>query len=167
MAGTTLWLQARARRRRLCLSLDVRLLGHAMSYYILQNDETKGPYTIGQLRSMWNSGAITGQTHYCQEGYSEWLPLRGLQAELEPPPPPPSPPAYVYSPPAQLPATQKVQTIEATSKSWKAAQFLSSLAIIAGFFFIAFAIRPLGIFMVIGGLIGCCIAMIGAWWENG
>jgi hypothetical protein len=63
-------------------------------YYILQNDETKGPFTIGQLRGMWNSGTITVETLHCQEGFAEWLPLRTILHELEPPatPPPQSPP---------------------------------------------------------------------------
>jgi DNA-directed RNA polymerase subunit RPC12/RpoP len=54
-----------------------------MSFYILQNDQTKGPYTIGQLRSMWSNGAITGDTFYCKEGYGEWLRLRGIADQLE------------------------------------------------------------------------------------
>lgn len=58
-----------------------------MSYYILQNDETKGPYTIGQLRGMWSSGAITTDTLYCREGWSEWLPLLAMARELEALPP--------------------------------------------------------------------------------
>jgi len=58
-----------------------------MSYFIIQNEETKGPYTIGQLRAMWNSGAVTGDTLYCEEGYEEWLHLRVLADELEPPAP--------------------------------------------------------------------------------
>lgn len=63
-----------------------------MSYYILQNDETKGPYTLGQLRTMWSSGSITRETLHSQEGYSEWIPLSSIIHELEPPPPPISPP---------------------------------------------------------------------------
>jgi hypothetical protein len=62
-----------------------------MDYYIIQNGEANGPYTIGQLRAMWNSGAITGTTLYCREGWSEWIPLSGMIEELEPPasvPPP-------------------------------------------------------------------------------
>ncbi len=56
-----------------------------MSYYILQNDETKGPYTMGQLRSLWSSGAITGDTLYCEKGYDQWLPLRDIINQLESP----------------------------------------------------------------------------------
>lgn len=55
-----------------------------MSYYILQNDETKGPFTIGQLRSMWSSGAITLNTLYCEAGYERWLPMSELLPLLEP-----------------------------------------------------------------------------------
>ena len=54
-----------------------------MSFYILQKEETKGPFTIGQLRSLWSSGAITGDTLYCEEGYEQWLPLRGIVDQLE------------------------------------------------------------------------------------
>src|ERR1035438_236944 len=96
-----------------------------MRYYILLNDETKGPYTIGQLRSMWNSGAITGETLFCQEGYEEWLPLNRLQAELEPSPVLP-PQTHAYAPPSPQPFTH-IQTIEATGKSWKAALLISAL----------------------------------------
>ena len=57
-----------------------------MGYYVLQNDETKGPYTLNQLRSMWGSGALTGNMRYCEEGYTDWLPLSDLQLMLEPEP---------------------------------------------------------------------------------
>ena len=60
-----------------------------MSYYILQDDETKGPYTMGQLRAMWNAGQLTAETLHCQEGDSEWRPLTAILDELEPPPMPP------------------------------------------------------------------------------
>jgi hypothetical protein len=54
-----------------------------MSYYIDQNNETKGPYTIGQLRSMWSSGSINGDTLYCEEGYDAWLHMRVLGSEVK------------------------------------------------------------------------------------
>src|SRR5713101_6405846 len=75
-----------------------------MSYYTLQNDETKGPYTLGQLRSMWNAGSITSETLHSQEGYSEWLPLSTIIHELEPPAAPPiepSPPPQFHQPAAR------------------------------------------------------------------
>ena len=56
-----------------------------MDYYVIQNGETNGPYTIGQLRAMWNSGTLTGETLYCREGWTEWLPLSAMIEELEPP----------------------------------------------------------------------------------
>ena len=143
----------------------VRLLAHAMSYYILQNDETKGPFTIGQLRSMWNSGAITGKTHFCQEGFSQWLPLSDLQSELEPPSQPSQPSPQFYRQPPQ-PVSHKVQTIEATSKSWKAIQLISALVMCIGI--VAVMISPLlGGLMLVGGFCTFIFARIGAWWENG
>jgi hypothetical protein len=60
-----------------------------MTYYILEGDEIKGPYTVGQLRSMWNTGAITVNTLYAAEGYPQWLPMVNLLPQLEPPAAPP------------------------------------------------------------------------------
>ena len=135
-----------------------------MSYYILQNDETKGPYTIGQLRSMWNSGAITGQTLFCQEGFSQWLPLSDLQSELEPPQPSQPSPQF-YQQPSQ-PVTHKVQTIEATSKSWKGLQLLSALSMCFGIVVVMFS-PAFGTLMLVGGFFFFVFARIGAWWHHG
>ena len=66
-----------------------------MSYYVIQNNETKGPYTIGQLRAMWSSGAVTTETLYCREGWSEWLPLLAMARELESSAAPPAQPSSV------------------------------------------------------------------------
>jgi hypothetical protein len=54
-----------------------------MNFYILQNNETQGPYTMGQIRSMWDSGAIASEALFCREGDSAWQPLKH---ELELPP---------------------------------------------------------------------------------
>src|SRR6266545_2654639 len=54
-----------------------------MRSFIIQNRETKGPYTIGQLRSMWSSGAITGDTLYREEGSDDWNTLAAISADLE------------------------------------------------------------------------------------
>jgi TM2 domain-containing membrane protein YozV len=58
----------------------------AKPYYILQEDGTQGPFTIGQLRGMWSMGRLTGKTMHCQEGDSEWHPLSAILDQLEPPP---------------------------------------------------------------------------------
>lgn len=56
-----------------------------MAYYVNQNGENLGPYTIGQLRSMWLAGQVTGDTLYCEEGYTEWLRLGVLADALDAP----------------------------------------------------------------------------------
>lgn len=58
-----------------------------MAYYINQSGENYGPYTIDQLRSMWSAGQVTGDTLYCEEGYTEWLRLSALLDAQEQPPP--------------------------------------------------------------------------------
>lgn len=60
-----------------------------MNYYLYQNDEPKGPYTLGQLRSMWHAGTITGETHYCVVGSDKWKRLKLMIDELEPTAQPP------------------------------------------------------------------------------
>src|SRR5580704_9464544 len=57
---------------------------HFANIYILQANEKKGPYTIGQLRSLWNAGLITAQTLYSPEGFPEWIPLARIISDLEP-----------------------------------------------------------------------------------
>lgn len=53
-------------------------------YFLLLNGEQKGPFTMGQLRSMWTSGGITADILYWQEGNSDWLPITALLSDLEP-----------------------------------------------------------------------------------
>jgi hypothetical protein len=80
----------------------------SLIYYIVQNNEAKGPYTLGQLRAMWNSGVVTGETPYCKEGWPEWLPLRGMIRELEQPVSPAEPPAV---PPKIAPSRRRKHNV--------------------------------------------------------
>jgi hypothetical protein len=41
-------------------------------YYYKIGDTEKGPYTIGQLRSLWSSGMITSDMPYRVEGNQSW-----------------------------------------------------------------------------------------------
>jgi hypothetical protein len=52
-------------------------------YWITISDEQLGPYTIGQLRSMWHSGTITAETLYWQQGFENWYQLRHIINLLE------------------------------------------------------------------------------------
>ena len=69
-----------------------------MEYYLHLNDEQRGPYTLGQLQSMWRAGSITGNTLFWQDGRSNWVPLSAILHILEPPP---SPPPSVAKPAAK------------------------------------------------------------------
>ena len=56
---------------------------NSVTHYILTGDERKGPFTIGQLQAMWNSGQVTSETQHWMDGYSEWLPLDFIREDLE------------------------------------------------------------------------------------
>lgn len=47
-------------------------------YHILFNGETKGPYSKSQLKSMWDNGLITSNTHYWTDGMVAWLLVASL-----------------------------------------------------------------------------------------
>lgn len=61
-------------------------------YYLLLNNQQAGPYTVGQLRIMWQNGVANAQTQYCFAGGTTWQPLIKLCTMLEAPSAPFSPP---------------------------------------------------------------------------
>ncbi|MDB2327301.1 DUF4339 domain-containing protein [bacterium] len=75
-------------------------------YWITIGDEQRGPYTISQLRSMWQSGTITANTLYWQQGFDDWFSLSTIIDLLEPhqpaaPPALPPEPQIIYTPAPQ------------------------------------------------------------------
>jgi hypothetical protein len=73
-------------------------------FYIGINDKQAGPYTLEQLRSMWNSGSITANTLYWQEGMSDWKSVHTL---LDSSATPSTPPPLPSTPPLLNQFTQK------------------------------------------------------------
>jgi hypothetical protein len=53
------------------------------SFYIRVEDQSKGPYTLQQLREMWKKGAVNSKTTYCEEGGTQWRSLAMMQMVLE------------------------------------------------------------------------------------
>ena len=53
------------------------------SVYILIEGEQRGPYDLSQIRAMSESGAVTADTPFWQEGMTEWQPLSTIAHELE------------------------------------------------------------------------------------
>jgi uncharacterized membrane protein YhaH (DUF805 family) len=49
--------------------------------HISDGGETRGPYEMGQLRSMWGQGLITAAALYWREGMEEWRPVSELDLE--------------------------------------------------------------------------------------
>ena len=61
-------------------------------YFLAQNHEKTGPFTLAQLREMWRVGAVYPQTLYWEDGLADWQPLERLAATLLPPPGEPAAP---------------------------------------------------------------------------
>lgn len=51
------------------------------TYLIEHNGEQRGPYSVTQLKHMWDSGAITVDSFYWAEGMTEWKPAADLLEE--------------------------------------------------------------------------------------
>jgi GYF domain 2 len=54
-------------------------------YYFWANDAQAGPYTLNQVRAMWNSGQINPTTLYWQEGMANWSSLSDILQIIEEP----------------------------------------------------------------------------------
>jgi hypothetical protein len=134
------------------------------TFYILVENETRGPYTLNQLKTMWNIGSVTVRTMFMAESAAEWTPLRNILHRLE------TPQANFQStdnlPPILQTSTRKVQTIEATSKTWKGLLLFSVLLIIAGFLTL-FNSAAYGCSMIFLGFVTFLFARIGSWWSHG
>lgn len=133
-------------------------------FYILIDQETKGPYTLNQIKTMWSNGGVTVQTMFLQENTTEWTPLRNILHKLEPPPIVAS--GSVINPPVLQTPKGKVQTIESTGKGWKALQVLSVLWITVGFFTLFGSVSS-GCGMILSGFLIFLLSRIGAWWSHG
>ena len=55
------------------------------TYFLLLNGQQSGPYTVNQMRSMWQSGTINAGTHYWQEGMPTWQALANIRHFLDAP----------------------------------------------------------------------------------
>ena len=110
-----------------------------MGFYIIENSEIKGPFTIGQMRSMWNAGTVNLETKFCKEGYDEWAAMKLLLPLLEPPPvatPPTAPPVarltreYIQSLSPEI--SEEAKTGRAIGKSLMVWMYVVIVGIILG-----------------------------------
>ncbi len=54
-----------------------------MDYYLLdENGEKKGPYSLEQVRAMWEAGKVNLDTFHWTEGMTEWQPLRTIEKTI-------------------------------------------------------------------------------------
>jgi hypothetical protein len=50
----------------------------SVEYHIAVDGKSSGPYSLGQLRSMWERGLVTLETHYWTEGMDDWYLVSNL-----------------------------------------------------------------------------------------
>ena len=55
-------------------------------YYIVVDEKQKGPFTISQIKALWDRAEITSDTLYSSKGMDGWRPLLELMEEHEEPP---------------------------------------------------------------------------------
>src|SRR6185312_13700006 len=105
------------------------------NFYILEGSQTKGPFPLEQMRHMWRLGQVNKQTLYCEEGYTEWLPLSTL-SELTEPLASSAPPVSAYG---RLAAVEAHKSIEDSVAGGilKAVGILATIALIVGIVFAA------------------------------
>lgn len=55
-----------------------------MSHYqILRGENPEGPFTVSQLKAMWQAGQINTGTKYCLHGQKQWRSMVELADEME------------------------------------------------------------------------------------
>ena len=70
-------------------------LGPGLYLVRLQGVE-RGPYTLSQLQSMWQSGVLTADAQYWQGGVDHWMPITSIMSSLHATPAqPPLPPQQI------------------------------------------------------------------------
>jgi len=57
--------------------------GSDFECYLALDGKEKGPFTIGQVRSMWQAGSITSRTLYFEPTMKGWKPLALVSSLIE------------------------------------------------------------------------------------
>lgn len=132
-------------------------------FYLWMANTESGPFTIGQLRSMWSSGAVNFETLFRSGSDANWLPLSMIADSLESAQETTvlraEPPAYYGHVKA---------TTELTSKSIKAWMLVFGLCFWGFLFAIPIDFDHWGLWLT-----GSCLSILGyqfckiaRWWEN-
>jgi hypothetical protein len=65
-------------------------------FLLLSHGEQRGPFTYSQLQSMWQTGAITADAMYWQDGLDDWNPIARLSLDRPVPSSPPAAQQIIY-----------------------------------------------------------------------
>jgi hypothetical protein len=66
-------------------------------YYFWSNDQQVGPYTMSEVRALWNTGQITADSLYWETGLPDWQPMAAIVHLIQQPEPSPAPVAPSFA----------------------------------------------------------------------
>ena len=137
-------------------------------YYLWKANAETGPFSIGQVRSMWANGSVTVDTLYRTEDDGNWYSLSRIEGDLDP----------SSRPSSTIPAMGAVMrserphvkaTTERTNKPIKATMALCALGLLVCICGSIVDDGPTRIFFIVGMpacAAGYLFAKIARWWEN-
>jgi hypothetical protein len=139
-------------------------------WHLSRDGNQSGPFSDGQLAKMAESGELLAHDLLWKPGYEGWIPASIIPGLLKPPPLPAGNTSAAPSPPrphrADGAMTQRVQTIEQTTKVAKLLSLGGTLMMgVAFFVFLNSGVAAASPWFFVGLLLYACGSFI-AWWKN-
>jgi hypothetical protein len=143
-----------------------------MRWFVAQGDQALGPYSSEELKEFARDGSVTPDSLIRRDDLANWIRadrINGLFAGVLTIKPDEIPQAVVHRAASQ-PAESRVQTVEQTSKTWKAITLLGVVLWVAGLMGAASGSLPSSISAIEAVAPGLVLMIVGktcAWWFHG
>lgn len=138
---------------------------HPLLYYLYQNDQQVGPYSVQQILELWQADGINKETQFWSEDTESWQPMVELASTLGAPMPLPRPPRSME--PTCVPIVPKVSQVKAISArrhkraQWEGIILHSCAAIALGALVIFHKVMFAGLLDGVGLILGCIEGAMG------
>lgn len=87
-------------------------------YYLLVGEETRGPYSLGQLHEQWHAGLLPLDALFIRKGFPDARPINSIIEQIIAFRPPAAPPVAPSSAAPQLPPSRVEQPRETTAPNY-------------------------------------------------
>ena len=134
-----------------------------LQWHLSRDGNQSGPFSDGQLAKMAESGELLAHDLLWKPGYEGWIPASIIPGLLKPPPLPAGNISAAPSPPR---TSQRIQTIEQTTKVAKLLRLGGTLMMGVAFFVFlnSGVLTAAPSFFIALALFACGSAI--AWWKN-